>query len=956
MDEAAPRSTFQQVFNRLLAAAAIPLPKLAARSDVPLETLRNWKKGKIASPQQWQAIMRVGAIIAPRLAAINQLLQAAQYPPLAQLATTASAKDRDLFTPWHTEFSAEIAPIAHDAALIAAQQRMLAMPTQTLPRRRPLPPIARMPIQPNPLFTGRDTELLALAQQFHQAKTTDLLAVVAIAITGLAGLGKTQLASEFVHRYGQYFAGGVLWLRCDTAATMQHEVLACGATMQFEPQYVQYPPERQVQLVREAWNAPLPRLVVFDSVADPQLALDWLPSVGGACVLITSNVAQWSPATAIHTVPLNLLTRVQSVALLHKYRPTLPTHDPHLHQIAQQLGDLPLALHLAGHFLAQYRDTAIGGMAAYAAALEQHGLFFDAAHTAPTTPTDHEPSVVATFELSYQYLQETDTADERATRLLWCAAACAPGEPIPRPVLVTMLVGEPLAAPTIRDEWALSRLVDLGLLTRGANATLLMHRLVATVVRRIPAARAGQTAVEHYLIRYAEQFAADVVAMHVIEPHLRSVVQAAQEREDERSATLAARYGWYLTLAGAYAGAETYQQAALQVRQQLLGRHHADTLESMSLLAQAYQYQVGQRSRLAQPLFEQILQIKEELYGPDSEPVADELYHFGHYLLTLGDYDRAREFLRRSVRSRRANLGLDHADTARSLRSLGLYHYYAGNYRAARRYSVLALVITQKHLPDPSIGIAQTLTNLGQIVHAAGQHAAAERYHTAALAMRMALFGPEHTDPSTIYHNDVAESLAFLGVLAIEHGAFAQARLLLDQARAINTVVLGETSYETGFVDEALGRLALAQNDLDTAFTFSSRARQIYAAMLGEHHPIIARIDTQLGAIWLRRGDDERAFTTTHQALAILQAVFPPDHPETMRIHATLGDIFTHRQQPKIAHDQYVIALRIARAKTPLHPLVALYREMVDARCAASNGGAESRLEYAAVADLASGK
>jgi hypothetical protein len=97
---------------------------------------------------------------------------------------------------------------AADAAqrLAAAQQRLAEMPLDVPPPPAPaLPPGSRMPLQANPLFVGRVQDLQTLAATLMRGQTA------AIA-TGLGGIGKTQLAVEFVHRYGPYFAGGVFWL------------------------------------------------------------------------------------------------------------------------------------------------------------------------------------------------------------------------------------------------------------------------------------------------------------------------------------------------------------------------------------------------------------------------------------------------------------------------------------------------------------------------------------------------------------------------------------------------------------------------------------------------------------------------------------------------------------------------------------------------------------------------
>jgi len=65
-----------------------------------------------------------------------------------------------------------------------------------------------MPLAANPLFVGRGDELLQIAVALQGDDSTVALGQV-VASTGLGGLGKTQLAVEFVHRYGRFFAGGV---------------------------------------------------------------------------------------------------------------------------------------------------------------------------------------------------------------------------------------------------------------------------------------------------------------------------------------------------------------------------------------------------------------------------------------------------------------------------------------------------------------------------------------------------------------------------------------------------------------------------------------------------------------------------------------------------------------------------------------------------------------------------
>src|SRR5215207_6652847 len=150
------------------------------------------------------------------------------------------------------------------AELDAAQQHLAALPLDTLPNLAPLPLRSRILYRPNHSFVGREDELKTLAASLRGSNTS-LGQMKTVAVSGLGGIGKTQLASEFVHRYGQYFAGGVFWLSFADPSDIPTEIVACGLTggSELGSDFSTLPFEYQVRRVMFAWQSPLPRLLVF---------------------------------------------------------------------------------------------------------------------------------------------------------------------------------------------------------------------------------------------------------------------------------------------------------------------------------------------------------------------------------------------------------------------------------------------------------------------------------------------------------------------------------------------------------------------------------------------------------------------------------------------------------------------------------------------------------------------
>jgi len=449
-------------------------------------------------------------------------------------------------------------PLEIDPAdLAAAQEKLAALPLETIPSPEPLPSGSRMPLSKNPLFVGREADLRWLAQTLKGGQTAAIGQIAAA--TGLGGIGKTQLASEFVYRYGQFFGGGVFWLNFADAAAVPTEIALCGGIggMALQPQFEQLAIEDQLRAVASAWQSPLPRLLIFDNCEDEALLARWRPPAGGCRVLVTSRRGTWNLALGVQAWSLGVLRRDESVALLRKFRPNLATAVAEA--IAQELGDLPLALHLAGSFLRRYQHAV--SPERYLTQLCDQALLNHPSlqgRGEEYSPTDHELHVGRTFALSYDRLDPADPTDQVALALLSGAVCFAGGQPIPRGLLLATLdLPEDELEAALRVEDGLGRLVALGLLEEEDTGALVLHRLLVAFVQQVLPVAEAQVAVEETLLAEANRLnnAGYPAPLLVWQPHLRAVTELAQARTDERGAGLCATLGYHLHMIGAYAEA-----------------------------------------------------------------------------------------------------------------------------------------------------------------------------------------------------------------------------------------------------------------------------------------------------------------------------------------------------------------------------------------------------------------
>ncbi|HEY0739096.1 MAG TPA: tetratricopeptide repeat-containing protein, partial [Herpetosiphonaceae bacterium] len=459
----------------------------------------------------------------------------------------------------------------------------------------------------------------------------------------------------------------------------------------------------------------------------------------------------------------------------------MPSPDPELEAIAAALGDLPLALHLAGSFLAKYRH-AITPLQ-YLQRLHTPTILDDRSlRSAGLSPTKHVQHVARTFEQSYERLDLADPTDVMARKLLAYAARLAPGVPIPRWLLQTMTLADGPDAVLLAED-ALLRLIDLGLLEPDDEDTLRLHQLLVAFVLAVAPDADAQTVVKEMMLWVVDDLntRGDIRPLLALQPHLRFILERAEVHEDASVAGLCTALGDNLWLLGVYAEAQEYFERALVIQERVLGCEHPDVAWSLHNIGVMLRAQ-GQYAR-ARTYHEQALTIRERVLGREHRDTARSLYCLGKVLREQGDLAAALHYYEQALTIRERVLGREHRDTAWSLHNIGAVWRILGEYDRARAYHEQSLAIRERVLRPEHPDTAWSLNGLGVVWRMQGDYDRARDYHEQALAIQERALGREHPD--------IVWSLNGLGVVLRLQGEHDQARVYHEQALAIRERALG---------------------------------------------------------------------------------------------------------------------------------------------------------------------
>ncbi|WP_158674637.1 AfsR/SARP family transcriptional regulator [Streptomyces hoynatensis] len=235
---------------------------------------------------------------------------------------------------------------AGDPALLHPADR------ERLPAR---PPAVQLPAR-DPLFTGRDDVLPAVVDK--------LLGAAAegghVAVTGMAGVGKTALALAAAHRSAPLFPDGRLFLGLRSAAG--EPLTAAQAVEQLLRQLgAPVPPRgggREAQaLLARLWEGRR-ALLLLDDVASAEQVRALLPTSLGSAALLTGRRPP-AGLEGLRTVVLRV-PGAREAARIFAAAAGVPAEDPAVAEVVELCGRLPRALRLAAERL---RGAGAAGLA-----------------------------------------------------------------------------------------------------------------------------------------------------------------------------------------------------------------------------------------------------------------------------------------------------------------------------------------------------------------------------------------------------------------------------------------------------------------------------------------------------------------------------------------------------------------------------------------------------------------
>lgn len=719
-------------------------------------------------------------------------------------------------------------------------------------------------------FVGRVHELQHLHQQLQ-----DCAPGKAAAVTGMGGVGKTELVLQYALENKEQYAGGLIWLQ--------------GRGVDVGSQIVQYgrsrlhlSPSEELDVLAQVgfcWSH-WPQgdvLVLIDDVIDYKKIRPYLPPAEARFqVLMTTRQRL---GKSVQQLSLDVLQTAASSAVLASLvgATRIEAEPDETQALCDWLGHLPLGLELVGRYLDRKPDLSIEDMLGR---LTKKGLEARSLRKADADMT--QPlGITSAFDLTW------DSLDESAQQLA-CMLSLFAAAPL------TWDLAEKIAADEdaedleeIRDDY----LIGLNLLQRKAENTYQLHQLVREFLQE---KAADVEEIDVYKKQFCKTMAE--VARQIPEsptrdfigeiaiaiPHIaESATVLASDLEDETITEPFTGLIRFYESQGLYDRAQEWCESGALLTGNRCSQSSWQYALSMGSSGRIYRFR-GQYAE-AETAYNQARAIRTALFGESSAQVAEVLNDLATVYYDRSDYAEAEVLFAQALKSWERAAEPMPAEISDCLNNLGMLYIELGQPENAEERLVRSLTISQEHYGETHPRVATSLNNLAQCYETQGEYEKATALYEQSLALRQDLLGEDHPK--------VAGTLNNLGMLQVEQKAYEAAEDLLVRSLDIHKRIYGEKHPNVAMSLNNLAYLYDLQENYQQAEPLYIEALNMRKEVLGEDHAYVGISLNNLATLYRLQARYADAKPLYQQSLVILKKQVGEDHPIVLQVQGNLDKL-----------------------------------------------------------------
>ncbi|OQD78899.1 hypothetical protein PENANT_c073G06444 [Penicillium antarcticum] len=785
----------------------------------------------------------------------------------------------------------------------------------------PPSPLSTVPFTRDPDFVRRNK----LLQWIHDKSSVPGLR---IALFGLGGVGKSQLAIEYSYQVrSESPATWVLWVHASNQARLEQSFRDIADQVKIPGR--QDPKVNIFSLVEsrlrdekkgkwicildnvddDKFLCSFPATGEADPIKGPMIAstkplLEYIPRSRNGFTIITSRTREVALRMVDHRdlIEVQPMESSEALELLQK-KLEYQGEIQETQQLVNALEFMPLAIVQAASYIrnrtprysvSQYLRSIQGSDRDATNLLKK-----EAGHLSRDWEANN--SILVTWQISFDYIRQTKPSAADLLALMSFFDRQGIPENLLRlhtgPKCKSSL--EPLngssdgetsesdMGPDFEDD--ITTLRDYSFISCSEESTFTMHRLVQLTTRAWLKAH-GQTDQwrDNFISNLCDEFPTgryeDWERCRPLFPHVKSAMSHRPKSFESlrQWATLLYRGAWYASRSGNIVDAREMASRSGKERAILLGEEHEECVDSISMVASICWLEG--RWQQAEQLFMQVMETRKAKLGNSHLDTLTSITNLAATYRKQCRWEKAEQLQVQVMATLKTKFGEDDTETLSSMSNLAATYQNQGLWQKAELLHTKVLETRKLKLGEDHPDTLSSMANLVLAYHYQSRWEEAEVLHEQVIETRKIKLGENHPDTLTSIHNMASTYL--------DQGRWAEAELLF--IRVINTrkTMLGKDHPDTL---TSMANLALTysyQDRWEEAELLHMQVLEIRKAKLGEDHSDSLTSAGNLALVYWDQGRWEEAEQLEVHVLETSKKALGVDHPDTLTRMANLALTF----------------------------------------------------------------